>query len=72
MSNLANLFYCWVIPKRSNNLKSIDRMDGSYDFIVIDWLAKLESMLAAAIKVSGLVLILVQPFRDLVEVNNVG
>ncbi len=60
---------------RPNNLKTIDSMGGSYDHIVIDGAAKLETMLAAAIKVNDLVLIPVQPSPydiwatgDLVEV----
>lgn len=50
-----------VALDRANNLKSLPTMAGSYDFIVIDGAAKLEDMIAAAIKASDFVLIPVQP-----------
>ena len=64
-----------VALDRPNTLKTVDSMAGAYDCLVIDGAAKLESMLAAAIKVSDLVLVPVQPSpydiwatSDLVEV----
>lgn len=60
---------------RPNNLKTVDSMAGAYDYLIIDGAAKLETMLAATIKVSDLILIPVQPSPydiwatgDLVEV----
>ena len=50
-----------VALDRANNLSTIRTMAGSYDHIIIDGAAKLENMLAGAIKVSDLVLIPVQP-----------
>ncbi len=46
---------------RANNMKSLSSVSGSYDYVVIDGAAKLEDMIAAAIKVSDIVLIPVQP-----------
>lgn len=50
-----------VALDRAGSLKTLASMAESYDFIVIDGGAKLESMLAAAIKASDVVLIPVQP-----------
>jgi len=50
-----------VALDRANNLNTVKSVAGAYDRIVIDGAAKLENMLAAAIKVSDLVLIPVQP-----------
>lgn len=50
-----------VAMDRPNNLKSLTSMSGSYDYVVIDGAAKLENMIASAIKVSDFVLIPVQP-----------
>lgn len=50
-----------VALDRPNNVKSLTSMASSYDFVVIDGAAKLEDMIAAAIKVSDFVLIPVQP-----------
>ena len=50
-----------VALDRAGSLKTLASMAESYDFIVIDGAAKLESMLAAAIKASDVVLIPVQP-----------
>lgn len=50
-----------VALDRANNIKTLSSMTNSYDFIVIDGAAKLEDMVAAAIKVSDFILIPVQP-----------
>ena len=50
-----------VALDRANNLSTIGSMADAYDFIIIDGAAKLENMLAAAIKASDLILIPVQP-----------
>lgn len=50
-----------VALDRPNNIKTLSSMVGSYDFIVIDGAAKLEDMIAAAIKMSDFILIPVQP-----------
>jgi chromosome partitioning protein len=50
-----------VALDRPNNLKTLKGMSSNYDFVVIDGAAKLEDMIAAAIKVSDFVLIPVQP-----------
>lgn len=46
---------------RANNIKTLSSMTGSYDHIVLDGAAKLEDIIAAAIKVSDFILIPVQP-----------
>lgn len=46
---------------RANNIKTLSSMVGSYDHIVLDGAAKLEDIIAAAIKVSDFILIPVQP-----------
>ena len=46
---------------RANNLRTVASVGEGYDLVVIDGAAKLEDMIAAAIKVSGAVLIPVQP-----------
>lgn len=46
---------------RANNIKTISSMTGSYDHIVLDGAAKLEDIIAAAIKASDFILIPVQP-----------
>ena len=46
---------------RANNIKTLSTMVQSYDFIVLDGAAKLEDIIAAAIKVSDFILIPVQP-----------
>jgi len=50
-----------VALDRPNNVKTLTSMAANYDYIVIDGAAKLEDMIAAAIKVSDFVLIPVQP-----------
>ena len=50
-----------VAMDRANNLKSLDSVSKAYDYVIIDGAAKLEDMLASAIKVSDVVLIPVQP-----------
>lgn len=50
-----------VALDRPNNVKTLVSMAGNYDYVVIDGAAKLEDMIAAAIKVSDFVLIPVQP-----------
>lgn len=50
-----------VALDRANNIKTLTSMVHSYDFIVIDGAAKLEDMIAAAIKISDFILIPVQP-----------
>lgn len=50
-----------VALDRANNLSTIGSMAGTYDCIVIDGAAKLENMIAAAIRASDLILIPVQP-----------
>jgi len=64
-----------VALDRPNNIKSLASLVPSYDFILIDGAAKLEDMIAAAIKASDVILIPVQPspydlwaVSDLVEV----
>jgi len=51
----------FVSLDRPNNLRSIGGMAANYDYVLVDGAAKLEDMLAAAIKVSDGVLIPVQP-----------
>lgn len=46
---------------RPNNVKTLSSMSSSYNWTIIDGAAKLEDMIAAAIKVSDLILIPVQP-----------
>lgn len=46
---------------RANNIKTLSSMTASYDHIVLDGAAKLEDIIAAAIKVSDFILIPVQP-----------
>lgn len=46
---------------RANNIKTISGMTGNYDHIVLDGAAKLEDIIAAAIRVSDFILIPVQP-----------
>lgn len=50
-----------VALDRPNNVKTLTSMAANYDYVVIDGAAKLEDMIAAAIKVSNFVLIPVQP-----------
>ncbi|MEL6734699.1 MAG: ParA family partition ATPase [Pseudomonadota bacterium] len=50
-----------VALDRPNNVKTLASMAANYDYVVIDGAAKLEDMIAAAIKVSDFVLIPVQP-----------
>lgn len=50
-----------VALDRANNIKTLTSMVHSYDFIVIDGAAKLEDMIAAAIKISDFIVIPVQP-----------
>lgn len=50
-----------VALDRPNNVKTLTSMAANYDFVVIDGAAKLEDMIAAAIKVSDFILIPVQP-----------
>lgn len=50
-----------VALDRPNNVKTLTSMAANYDYVVIDGAAKLEDMIAAAIKVSDFVLIPVQP-----------
>ncbi len=50
-----------VALDRPNNVKTLASLAANYDYVVIDGAAKLEDMIAAAIKVSDLVLIPVQP-----------
>mgnify|MGYP001795347270 CR=1 FL=1 len=50
-----------VALARPNNVKTLASLAANYDYVVIDGAAKLEDMIAAAIKVSDLVLIPVQP-----------
>ena len=64
-----------VALDRANNIKTLSSISNSYDYIVIDGAAKLEDMIAAAIKVSDCILIPVQPSpydiwgaSDLVEI----
>jgi len=46
---------------RPNNLKTVASVGHGYDIVVIDGAAKLEDMIAAAVKISDAVLIPVQP-----------
>lgn len=46
---------------RANNLKNLGSIAEGYDWVVIDGAAKLEDIIAAAIKISDMVLIPVQP-----------
>lgn len=46
---------------RANNIKTLSSMTTSYDHIVLDGAAKLEDIIAAAIKASDFILIPVQP-----------
>ncbi len=50
-----------VALDRANNVKTLRSMAANYDYVVIDGAAKLEDMMAAAIKVSDFILIPVQP-----------
>ena len=50
-----------VALDRPNNVKTLRSMAVNYDYVVIDGAAKLEDMIAAAIKVSDFILIPVQP-----------
>ena len=50
-----------VALDRPNNVKTLRRMAANYDCVVIDGAAKLEDMIAAAIKVSNFIMIPVQP-----------
>lgn len=50
-----------VALDRPNNVKTLASMAANYDYVVIDGAAKLEDMIAAAIKVSDFILIPVQP-----------
>lgn len=50
-----------VALDRANNLKSLITVQASYDYVVIDGAAKLEDMIAAAIKAADYILIPVQP-----------
>lgn len=50
-----------VALDRANNLRSLPTVAAGYDFVLIDGAAKLEDMVAAAVKVSDAVLIPVQP-----------
>lgn len=46
---------------RANNIKTLSSMTSNYDHIVLDGAAKLEDIIAAAIKASDFILIPVQP-----------
>lgn len=46
---------------RANNIKTLLSVTDSYDYVIVDGAAKLEDMIAAAIKVSDVILIPVQP-----------
>lgn len=46
---------------RANNIKTLGSMAESYDWVIIDGAAKLEDIIASAIKVADMVLIPVQP-----------
>ncbi|KNG91799.1 ParA family partition ATPase [Pseudaestuariivita atlantica] len=50
-----------VVLDRPNNVKTLASMAANYDYVVINGAAKLEDMIAAAIKVSDFILIPVQP-----------
>ena len=50
-----------VALDRPNNVKTLRSMAANYDYVVIDGAAKLEDMIAVAIKVSDFILIPVQP-----------
>lgn len=50
-----------VALDRANNLRSLPTVAAGYDYVLIDGAAKLEDMIAAAIKVSDAVLIPMQP-----------
>lgn len=50
-----------VALDRPQNIKSLGSVAANYDFVLIDGAAKLEDMVAAAVKVSDCVLIPVQP-----------
>lgn len=50
-----------VALDRPNNMKTLSSISGSYDYVVIDGAAKLEDMMAAAIKTADMILIPVQP-----------
>lgn len=50
-----------VALDRPNNVKTLNSLATSYDWVIIDGAAKLEDMIAAAIKMADLVLIPVQP-----------
>ena len=64
-----------VALDRPNNLSTIKDISMTYDWVVLDGAAKLETMIAASIKISDLILIPVQPSpydiwaaSDLVEI----
>ena len=50
-----------VALDRPNNVKTLHSMAANYNYVVIDGAAKLEDMIAAAIKVSDFILIPAQP-----------
>jgi chromosome partitioning protein len=50
-----------VALDRANNLKSLVSVQASYDYVIIDGAAKLEDMIAAAIRAADFILIPVQP-----------
>jgi chromosome partitioning protein len=50
-----------VALDRPNNIRTLASLAASYQFVIIDGAAKLEDMIAAAIRVSDFVLIPVQP-----------
>lgn len=50
-----------VALDRANNMKSLISVQTSYDYVIIDGAAKLEDMIAAAIKAADFILIPVQP-----------
>ena len=50
-----------VALDRPNNMKTLGSISKSYDYVVIDGAAKLEDMMAAAIKAADMILIPVQP-----------
>jgi chromosome partitioning protein len=64
-----------VALDRANNFKTLPSVSSGYDFTIIDGAAKLEDIIAAAIKAADLVLIPVQPspydlwaVTDLIEI----
>jgi len=50
-----------VALDRPNNLKTLSAIGQGYDYVIIDGAAKLEDMIAAAVKVSDAVIVPVQP-----------